>query len=197
MRQILIAILTLALSTGCEQKNANLIDTGTTGPVCYMCDGAKACLVSKSGGTNCKVVADQTGRSCTVTLNCGMGNAFGGAFTLYAAPEGNDVSDQFEKRINRYLSANVVPLAKDCIGVTGDKGAVVLKHIYIRDKSSANWELRLTEVVSASVEEASADRLAVCVEKASEGQLLPVDSKDGDNRMLTLFWEWPVPFPTD
>ena len=197
MRQILIAILTLALSTGCEQKNTNLIDTGTTGPTCYMCDGAKACLVSKSGGTNCKVVADQSGRSCTVSLNCGMGNAFGGAFKLYAAPEGDDVSDQFEKRINRYLSAKVIPLVKDCIDVIDDRGAVVLKHIYMRDIRSANWELRLTEVVSASVEESSADRLAVCVEKASEGRLLPVDSEDGENRMLTLFWEWPLPFPTD
>jgi hypothetical protein len=126
-----------------------------------------------------------------------MGNAFGGAFTLYAAPEGNDVSDQFEKRINRYLSANVIPLAKDCIDVIGDKGAVVLKHIYIRDNSNANWELLGAEVVSASVEEANADRLALCVEKASEGQLLPVNSKDGENRMLTLFWEWPALFPTD
>ena len=71
-------------------------------------------------------------------------------------------------------------------------GVVVLEQLYTRNADRL-WELELAEFVHSTVAHKSAEQLARCVEKASQGLHLEPTEDEAEVRMLTLYWEWPVP----
>jgi len=165
-------------------------------PICYQCSGAKACLVARSGGKSCNVIADQTGRACIYTLNCGLGQAFGAPFSVYEVPDGDEISEKFETRVNQYLAVNVIPEARECVGKLKESGAVVLSQTYTRDDRQ-QWQLETAQLVNATVSESTSLNLLNCIKRASfEKSMRPLKEESGQ-QILTLYWEWPIPFPVN
>jgi hypothetical protein len=101
-----------------------------------------------------------------------------------------------QQRLNRYFHSSVMSKLKNCWGRIKGKGTVQIKHMY--GKSSQNrWvpnKLVITKSTLSRLESGIAQR---CMQHAVIGTSFSVEALDGEARRYTLYWTWPVPFPSN
>ncbi len=137
------------------------------------------------------------------------------AFTVFAdvacntAPtpspdlEGGRLKESVEtqRAINRYFHDAVLPRLKPCWDRLQGSGSVQMKYVYAR--SDTQWTMKTVEVSESRLPQDQTALATSCMQEASAGTSLPVDSLPVDQKLAVnkdsyvLNWTWPVPLPPD
>lgn len=102
-----------------------------------------------------------------------------------------------QARISGAFYRSVVPKLKDCWGKLQGKGEIEFKLTYRR--AGDKWEWQQADVVRSSIATDQPPIALSCLRDAGSGSSFPLESDEAIPalREFSIYWAWPVPFPTD